>query len=190
MSLVLRCQGLDGVWLAYYKTGMRIIGVDPGSKGAFAVIENMSLVLVEDMPTVTVKRGTGKTAKNRTEVNVYDVDQIVRRLGEAAVCVFEHVSSKNTDAAAAAFTFGRNVMASEYPLRLAYRVELVVPTVWQREFKLLGKDKSESRAAAQRLWPSQAHLFARVKDDGRAEAALIAEWGRRKFCGGVSDVFD
>ena len=30
-------------------------------------------------------------------------------------------------------------------------------------------------------WPTEAHRFARVKDDGRAEAALIAEWGRR--CG-------
>jgi crossover junction endodeoxyribonuclease RuvC len=34
--------------------------------------------------------------------------------------------------------------------------------------------KDAARAEAIRRWPGQAQLFARVKDDGRAEAALIA----------------
>ena len=34
--------------------------------------------------------------------------------------------------------------------------------------------KDASRAEAIRRWPAQAELFARKKDDGRAEAALIA----------------
>jgi hypothetical protein len=31
---------------------------------------------------------------------------------------------------------------------------------------------------AANLWPDKADLFKRAKDDGRAEAALIAHWGR------------
>ncbi len=38
-----------------------------------------------------------------------------------------------------------------------------------------GKDGARARAAA--LWPEQAGEFRRVKDDGKAEAALIAYWG-------------
>jgi crossover junction endodeoxyribonuclease RuvC len=34
--------------------------------------------------------------------------------------------------------------------------------------------KDASRSEAKRRWPGQAALFARVKDDGQAEAALIA----------------
>jgi hypothetical protein len=30
---------------------------------------------------------------------------------------------------------------------------------------------------AMRLFPGDAHLFQRVKDDGRADAALLAWWG-------------
>jgi crossover junction endodeoxyribonuclease RuvC len=39
----------------------------------------------------------------------------------------------------------------------------------------MGKDgaKDAARSNAIRRWPAKADLFARVKDDGRAEAALI-----------------
>src|SRR5271154_446152 len=51
---------------------------------------------------------------------------------------------------------------------------ITVPT-WRREIGLPpGASKEMARGAAIRRWPSQADKFARVKDDGRAEAALIA----------------
>jgi hypothetical protein len=37
-----------------------------------------------------------------------------------------------------------------------------------------GRDKDASRAAAIQRWPARAELFSRKKDDGVAEAALIA----------------
>jgi hypothetical protein len=40
-----------------------------------------------------------------------------------------------------------------------------------------GRDKDAARAEAIRRWPGQAGLFARKKDDGLAEAALIAVAG-------------
>ncbi len=39
--------------------------------------------------------------------------------------------------------------------------------------------KDKSRALACRYWPDSAKLFSRAKDDGRAEAALIASIGQR-----------
>jgi hypothetical protein len=42
----------------------------------------------------------------------------------------------------------------------------------------VGSDKGAHRLAAQRLWPLD-NLFDRVKDDGRADSALLAHWWMR-----------
>ena len=54
----------------------------------------------------------------------------------------------------------------------------------ERETALIDRvfPPSEGRQRACERWPTEAHRFARVRDDGRAEAALLAEYGRR--CGG------
>jgi crossover junction endodeoxyribonuclease RuvC len=46
----------------------------------------------------------------------------------------------------------------------------------------VGRDgaKDAARSEAIHRWPAKAGLFARVKDDGRAEAALIAVAGLQK----------
>ena len=64
----------------------------------------------------------------------------------------------------------------------ALRCRRVTPAVWKRNLGL-SKDKGASRRLACELWPAQSAMFARVKDDGRAEAALIAEYGRRQELG-------
>lgn len=57
-------------------------------------------------------------------------------------------------------------------------INLVTPAKWKKAMELnAGKDGS--RAMALQMWPEHAELFKRVKDDGRAEAALLAEFGRR-----------
>jgi crossover junction endodeoxyribonuclease RuvC len=53
---------------------------------------------------------------------------------------------------------------------------LVTPQEWKRYFRL-GPDKAEARLIAARLIPASAGSFARVRDDGRAEAALLALFG-------------
>jgi hypothetical protein len=55
----------------------------------------------------------------------------------------------------------------------------VTPTKWKRALGL-GADKGDSRRRAMETWPYMASKFARVKDDGRAEAALIAWWHWRQ----------
>ncbi len=44
---------------------------------------------------------------------------------------------------------------------------------------LAGKTKEDSRALAIQLFPALAEELKRVKDEGRAESLLIAEYGRR-----------
>jgi crossover junction endodeoxyribonuclease RuvC len=65
-------------------------------------------------------------------------------------------------------------------------IAFLTPRTWKRLVGIPpGKDgaKDAARSEAIRRWPQHAALFARVKDDGRAEAALIAVAGlMRKRC--------
>jgi crossover junction endodeoxyribonuclease RuvC len=58
-------------------------------------------------------------------------------------------------------------------------VSLVTPNEWKRSFRL-GPDKNEARLIAARLFPANASYFTRVRDDGRAEAALLALFGAQQ----------
>ena len=53
----------------------------------------------------------------------------------------------------------------------------VPPRVWKRAM-VLDNDKDKSLALARELWPTAP--LARKKDNGRAEALLMAEWLRRE----------
>ena len=59
----------------------------------------------------------------------------------------------------------------------------VWPATWKRSFGLIGQDKGASRAAAARMFPALAKAFSRVKDDGPAEAMLLAYYGMREEMG-------
>ena len=61
---------------------------------------------------------------------------------------------------------------------LQMRVVNVTPNRWKKDMKLApGKDASRERAM--QLHPQISDRFARKKDDGRAEALLLAWWGAR-----------
>jgi crossover junction endodeoxyribonuclease RuvC len=49
------------------------------------------------------------------------------------------------------------------------------PAAWKKAMGVTA-DKASSRRRATDLWPAMSGTFARVKDDGRAESALIARW--------------
>ena len=56
-------------------------------------------------------------------------------------------------------------------------VTFLTPPAWKRAVGLTLASKDASRAEAIRRWPTHAARFARVKDDGRAEACLIGVAG-------------
>jgi len=59
-------------------------------------------------------------------------------------------------------------------------VQYVTPSIWKKHFGL-SKEKGVSRGFAIQRFPEHAESFQRVKDDGRAEAALIALYGKDKL---------
>lgn len=149
----------------------RLVGIDPGCLGALALLEDGELRDVADMPIIRVRRG--KTDK--AEVEGHALAALLRQWA-AQVGIIEQVGGMTGQSASAAFNFGRAAGAAEYTMTaLGLRIARVAPITWKKALKIKpGKD--DSRAAAMKLWPAFAHKFARKKDDGRAEAALIAHW--------------
>jgi crossover junction endodeoxyribonuclease RuvC len=77
-----------------------------------------------------------------------------------------------------AIAFGRSRGVIEGVLGAAgVPVTFIAPAAWKRAVGLSLASKDAARSEAIRRWPTHADLFARVKDDGRAEAALIAVTG-------------
>ena len=147
-----------------------IIGVDPGAKGAIAILGmNGSIHEVHDMPAVEVK--VGKTKRHR--VSVHGVADILRGLRPEMV-IIEDVGGMTGQSASAAFTFGHACgLIQGAVAALGFPLALIPPQRWKRAAGLPA-DKGAARLRAMQLWPDQAKQFERVKDDGRAEACLLA----------------
>lgn len=157
---------------------MRVLGVDPGCYGALGLVEDGQFVAVDDMPIVKIRRG--KTDK--AEVDGHRLAAVIKA-HRADILIVEQVGGMTGQSASAAFNFGRAAGAVEYTgTALGLRVERVAPITWKKALKV-NPGKDGSRFMAMRLWPAMAHLFARKKDDGRAEAALIAHWFNLKHGG-------
>lgn len=152
-----------------------IIGVDPGAAGAIAILESTGkLVHVFDMPAVEVV--TGGKAKRRVSPEMLAAE-LRLYADQGAVAYVEQVGAMPGQGVSSMFAFGQafgivlGVMAG-----LAIPCQTVTPAKWKKDMKLnTGKDAARAKAA--QVWPGQAGEFKRVKDDGKAEAALIGLWG-------------
>jgi len=150
---------------------MRILGVDPGAKGALALVENHA-VRIFDMPRLKVRRG----ASDKDEVDGFALMDLLSDLSPD-VAYLEQVGGMDGQSASAAFNFGRAAGAPEYLLMgLRIRHTRVPPQVWKRALKIKG-GKDDARMEAMRRWPALATEFRNRRPDF-AEAALIAEYGR------------
>jgi crossover junction endodeoxyribonuclease RuvC len=144
------------------------IGVDPGLTGAFALVDSYGgLIDAYDMPTLN------KDVSAQLVAELEDWNQLSL---ESAVVVIEDVHSMPKQGVASSFKFGRSKGVVEGVFAGAgLSLRYVAPSTWKRDLKL-SKNKGASRQLAVELWPSKTSLFTRAKDDGRAEAALIAYW--------------
>lgn len=154
---------------------MIIIGIDPGLSGAIAFYDTVEEAIeIHDMPTVQLSRN----GKNKREVSAQLLSNILSgRKVEAAF--LERVNAMTGQGVTSVFSFGRSSGIVEGILA-AYDIPttLVTPQAWQKAVgQRAGKDGSRERAM--QLFPSQADLFARKKDDGRSDAALIAYYGAK-----------
>lgn len=159
-----------------------IVGIDIGAAGALALISpEGELVEVADMPILR------DGPKGRPTVNGPLLAELLRRWGPDCAFV-EFVGSRPGEGPAGAFAFGRSRGMVEGALAtLGIPATMLTPPTWKRAVGIPpGRDgaKDAARSEAIRRWPRHAGVFARVKDDGRAEAALIAVAGMAR-AGGI-----
>lgn len=140
---------------------MMFLGIDPGRQGAFALFDRAEMtVQTFDMPDTL--SGVHSLLADLPPVRVAIIEKpfYPRMVGTKTVAV----------------------MAENYGALKSALLWLDIPTIevrpadWKKALNL-GPNKNESRNKASQIFPGNADQWARVKDDGRAESALIAWHG-------------
>ena len=140
------------------------LGIDPGRKGSLALLDSETQrVTCHDMPDTTAA--------------LHDL--------VAGLPIIKHAFIEKPFCGP---VMGRRTIAVMFEQYGVLRGALqwrdipfteVQPAKWKAALGL-SKDKGASRDKAGQIFPDDAARFARAKDDGRAEAALIAWWGANK----------
>jgi hypothetical protein len=151
---------------------MDVLGIDPGLSGAVARFNGARLI-VEDIPSV-------EAAKRGNDLNYDGLRDLMNIMfAGAEVAYIEDVHAMPKQGVSSTFKFGKGfgavIMAVAF---LEIPRFMISPMKWKMEMGL-NSDKEKSRKRALEMFPSEAHLFGRKKDNGRAEAALIAWYGYR-----------
>lgn len=165
-----------------------VLGIDPGFDGAIAFYEPDNLI-VFDMPCDEVtfmKKATkgkykGKMRPSvRREVNLKEARRIIHTSAPVTHAFIEWVTAGSQQGATSMFRFGESFGEIKGILTCLNTTEgafeKIKPQKWKKYYGL-SSDKKESLKLARELFPDYLDLFKRVKDNGRAEAALIAKYG-------------
>lgn len=150
-----------------------IIGIDPGFSGAIAFL-NKNKLIVMDLPL--------RKIMDRTQINARILTITIQScLSEISFAAIEDVHSMPEQGIASTFRFGYNAGILLGVLEaLNIKVLRVKPAVWKGGLGL-DADKKKSLILARKLFPHNSSDFQRFKDDGRAEAALIAYYAQKNF---------
>ena len=174
-------------------TSRLIISIDPGLTGAIAVLVDGAPGTVIDMPLLTV-------GENQ-EVDARAIAVFIRAAkdmnpGAAVSGVIERVRAmppKRGDdgreerraGPQSSFNFGDHYGKAKATFELLgipyMRAE---PASWKRRFGLIGQDKDAARLLAIQRFPAAAFQLQRKKDNGRADALLIALWAEHQLAMG------
>lgn len=155
-------------------------GVDPGITGAIARYDTVTRDLfLHDMPVSPGAKGKTELLHGALyEMLLGNLTEVwVEQVGAMPSIPAGPGQPRRSMGATSAFNFGQNVGAIHMAVAAAgHSLRLVTPKTWKGHFRLV-KDKGAARGLAAQRFPQHASLFTRVKDAGRAEAALIALYG-------------
>lgn len=148
---------------------MTVFGIDPGVGGAIVMVSDPGVVRAEDMPVIEIR--------GRRHIDTHKLISVLKSFPvKPDMVILEHVQGVQGTGATSAFSFGRGFGLLEGAVAaIGYPLTLVRPQAWTKDLGV-SRDKNARRVAAANLWPKYSHLFERVKDDGRADAALLCHW--------------
>lgn len=147
------------------------IGVDPGKKGAYAVIDgpNREVFAWDDMEFASFMSQYSDAARARRAHIVAAVEKVGARPGQGVTSMFN---------------FGKSAGFIEGVLTaVGIPFQLVTPQKWKADLGL-DSDKAKSIAVCKQLFPG-VNLLATPRcfreSDGMAEALLLALYAQRHF---------
>lgn len=159
-----------------------ILGADPGAGGALALYRpdvptGAPSILVVDMPTHEIR--------GKRRIDLYALATQIREwdaLLGITHAVVEQVGAMPGQSPNGMFAFGFSAGALQMAVASAgIPMTLVVPQVWKKVYGIPGgrENKDMARQKASQIFPAYADRWARKKDDGRAEAVLLAHYGSK-----------
>ena len=151
---------------------MRILGIDIGVTGAICMLGDDS-PRIRDMPVHEIKVGR----RNQLQVSAALLADIIESCSPVQHAFIEQQHPRPAQGVVSVFSLGRSfgVVVGTLAAR-GGAMTLVAPNEWTRWHKLKkGKDSHRQRAVE--WYPGQAAILARARDDGRADALLIAHYG-------------
>lgn len=151
-----------------------VVGIDPGATGGIGVVDAKTGRFIEGklLPYVEISR----------KMSLPDVRELTGFLVtldityDVEAVIVEQVSAMPGQGVSSMFKFGAGYGALLAVVLLqGLPLHLVTPSKWKREMNLAA-NKALSLGTARRLWPDAP--LTRKKDEGLAEALLLADWWR------------
>lgn len=162
------------------------VGIDPGLSGAVGAVYQNRFAEAWSTPSINVKKGKGKGAKKHPDLaGMADLLRPflkLQRQGWEVLVTLEESSPNPQDGKVGHHKVGIGYgiwLGILTALRLPYQT--VRPGVWRPQMVGAKTDKNMSRKVCQQLFPRL--KLPLVKDADKAEAVMLAEWGRRRDLG-------
>lgn len=161
-----------------------IIGIDPGVDGALAVLDDRGkFIRVTDTPVEKVKKGK-KNSKQYIPRGMIELLRSSFKWPDVNIFIEKQWSHPH-QGVASVFQTGYGYGLWEMAMTASFtedRIHIVSPQRWKAVMGLEERDveipdKNKSLDLARKLWPKAP--LSRVMDHNRAEALLLAEYGRR-----------
>jgi|TARA_Y100000817_G_scaffold301984_1_gene282466 crossover junction endodeoxyribonuclease RuvC len=153
---------------------MRIIGIDPGLSGAVAILDDLKIFNMFDMPIMP----EGK--KNKNQLNSAELVNIIKSnilTNENTSVIVEQVSAMPGQGVTSMFNFGQTFGAIKgICASLNLPIFYVRPAKWKKHFDLINSSKDASRTKVIEMYPSISSRLSKKKDVNKADAILIARY--------------
>ena len=155
---------------------MRIIGIDPGLSGGIAILDDLKIFDIYDMPIMS----EGK--KNKNQLNSAQLVNIIKNniipSGDTFLIV-EQVSAMPGQGVTSMFNFGQTFGSIKgICAALNLPIFFVRPAKWKKHFDLINSSKDASRTKVIEMYPSISPRLSKKKDVNKADAILIARYFR------------
>ena len=153
---------------------MRIIGIDPGLSGGIAILDDLTIYDIFDMPVMS----EGK--KNKNQLNSAQLVNIINKhvlKKENTFVIVEQVSAMPGQGVTSMFNFGQTFGSIKgICAALGLPIFYVRPAKWKKHFNLINSEKDASRTKVIEMFPKISNKLSRKKDNNKADAILIAQY--------------